>query len=159
MEIKMFILLPLSMVLILGIVESFEFHEDELAMEEGLQGMYDRWRNHHNVAEVSDDEKAKRFNVFKSNVQHVHNTNKMNKPYKLKVNKFATMTNHEFRNTYAGSNIKHYRTLQGARKNNLNFMYENAPNVPPAIDWRTHNDVTPVKNQGECDQVTFVTAV
>ncbi|KAK9073557.1 hypothetical protein SSX86_007881 [Deinandra increscens subsp. villosa] len=150
MEIKKFICLSLSLALILGIVESFEFKEEELESEERMQGLYERWRNHHNVAEVNPREKAQRFNVFKTNVQHVHKTNKMNKPYTLKLNKFATMTNHEFRSTYAGSKIKHYRTLRGARNSMLRFMYENATNLPTAIDWRARNAVTPPKDQGLC---------
>ncbi|KAI7743792.1 hypothetical protein M8C21_004837 [Ambrosia artemisiifolia] len=150
MEIIKVILLSLSLALILGIVESFEFDEEELKTEEGMQGLYDRWRNHHNVAEVSHDEKAQRFNVFKHNVQHVHMTNKMNKPYKLKLNKFATMTNHEFTSMYANSKIKHYQALQGPRKRNLTFRHENADNIPPSIDWRRRNAVTPPKNQGVC---------
>lgn len=156
MEIKKLILLSISLALILGIVESFEFDEKELESEEGMQGMYERWRSHHNVAEVSQDEKAQRFNVFKTNVQHVHNTNKMDKPYKLKLNMFATMTNHEFRSTYAGSKIKHYRTLRGPRNDQLPFMYENAANLPPAIDWRTRNAVTPAKSQGLCGNIFFI---
>ncbi|MFS7910972.1 putative chymopapain protein [Helianthus anomalus] len=157
MKIKKIILLSLSLALILGIVESFEFDDEELKSEEGMQRMYDRWRNHHNVhLEVSEDEKAERFNVFKTNVQHVHRTNKMNKPYKLKLNKFATMTNHEFTSTYASSKLKHYRALRGPhksilnRKSNLNFTYEKVANIPPAIDWRTRNAVTPPKDQGKC---------
>lgn len=148
MDIKSIILLALFMVLILGNVESFEYDAKELESEEGWQGMYERWRNHHNVQEVSEDEKAERLSVFKTNVQHVHNTNNMNKAYKLKVNKFASMTNHEFRNTYAGSNIKHYRKLRGPRKES--FMYENVANVPPTVDWRAHNVVTPAKDQANC---------
>ena len=67
MEIKKFILLSISMVMILGIVESFDYHEKELESEEGLKRMYDRWRTHHKVEQKNDD----RFNVFKYNVRHV----------------------------------------------------------------------------------------
>ncbi|XP_071729352.1 vignain-like, partial [Rutidosis leptorrhynchoides] len=147
---KSFILLALSLVLIQGIVESFEYDEKELESEEGLQGMYDRWRTHHNIEEVRNDEKAQRFNVFKANVHHVHKSNKMDRPYKLSLNKFAAMTNHEFRNTYAGSKISHYRALRGVRKGNLTFMYHNADNIPPSVDWRERNAVTPPKDQGKC---------
>ncbi|GKE12562.1 peptidase C1A [Tanacetum coccineum] len=147
MEINKFILVSFSMVMILGIVESFDYHEKELESEEGLKRMYDRWRTHHKVEQKNED----RFNVFKYNVRHVHNSNKMNKPYTLKVNKFADMTNHEFRKNYAGSKISHYRALKGARKPNLPFKYANAVNLPPSVDWRTCNAVTPPKNQGECE--------
>nr|XP_043636950.1 vignain-like [Erigeron canadensis] len=147
---KFIISVSLSLVLILRATESFDYHEKELESEEGLKGMYDRWRAHHNMAEVSHEEKAQRFNVFKANVQHVHKSNKMNKAYTLKLNKFAAMTNHEFRNSYAGSKISHYRALQGPRKVNSTFMYQDAANLPPSVDWRTQNAVTPAKNQGKC---------
>lgn len=151
MEIKFFILLSLSLALILGIVESFEYDEEELTSEEGMEGLYERWRNHHNVEEVSQDEKCHRYNVFKSNVEHVHKTNQMDKPYKLKLNKFATLANHEFSHTYASSKIKHFQKLQGIEKSNASsFMYENVSNLPPAIDWRTRNAVTPAKDQLKC---------
>nr|GEX34413.1 peptidase C1A [Tanacetum cinerariifolium] len=146
MEINKFILVSFSMVMILSIVESFDYHEKELESEEGLKRMYDRWSTHHKVEQKNED----RFNVFKYNVRHVHNSNKMNKPYTLKLNKFADMTNHEFRKNYAGSKISHYRALKGARKPNLPFKYANAVNLPPSVDWRTCNAVTPPKNQGEC---------
>lgn len=153
MEINKFILILvlLSFVLILGVVESFEYHEKELESEEGLQGMYDRWRDHHNVKEKSSE----RFNVFKTNVERVHNKNQLNRPYKLKLNEFAAMTNHEFRNTYAGSKISHYRALRGARNSNLSFMYDNVDNLPLSVDWREHNAVTPAKAQGACGNTFF----
>ncbi|KAK1427695.1 hypothetical protein QVD17_16388 [Tagetes erecta] len=136
--------------LILGVVQSFDFHEKELETEESLWALYERWRSHHHVADINHHEKHRRFNVFKSNIQHVHNSNKMNKPYKLKLNKFADMTNHEFRSVYAGSKISHHRTLHGERNDNKSFMYANDNNIPTSIDWRKKNAVTPVKNQGQC---------
>ncbi|GKD77737.1 putative peptidase C1A [Tanacetum coccineum] len=128
------------------VAKSFDYHEKELESEEGLQGMYDRWRIHHKVGQQSPD----RFNVFKTNVKHVHNTNKMNKPYKLKLNKFADLTNRERINMYSDSKIGHNYALMGPRKRNLTFIYADATNIPPKMDWRLHNAVTPVKNQGQC---------
>lgn len=146
MEINKFLLLSFSLVLILGVVDSFDYHEKELESEEGLQGMYDRWRSHHEVEEKSPE----RFNVFKSNVQHVHETNKLNRPYKLKLNVFADMTNQEFVNTYANSQIDHIDALMGSPMTNLTFIYQDAKNIPKKIDWRTRNAVTPAKRQGKC---------
>lgn len=138
-----------SLALVVGIAEGFDFHEKELASEESLWDLYERWRSHHTVSR-SLDEKQKRFNVFKQNVMHVHNTNNKDKPYKLKLNKFADMTNHEFRNAYAGSKIKHHRMFEGKSRGSGSFMYENADSVPTSVDWRKKGAVTAVKDQGQC---------
>ncbi|XP_031276247.1 vignain [Pistacia vera] len=149
MKMKKLFLVVLLLALALGIAQSFDFHEKELESEESLWDLYERWRSHHTVSR-SFDEKNKRFNVFKHNVMHVHNTNKMDKPYKLKLNKFADLTNHEFRNTYSGSNVKHHRMFQGAPRGNGSFMYEKVDLVPPSVDWRKKGSVNPVKDQGKC---------
>lgn len=138
---KLFLVL-FTLALVLRLGESFDFHEKELETEEKFWELYERWRSHHTVSR-SLDEKHKRFNVFKANVHYVHNFNKKDKPYKLKLNKFADMTNHEFRQHYAGSKIKHHRTLLGASRANGTFMYANEDNVPPSIDWRKKGAVTP----------------
>lgn len=144
-----FLILAFSLSLVLVIVESFEFHEKDLASEESLWDLYESWRSHHTVSR-SLQEKHKRFNVFKQNAIHVHHTNKLDKPYKLKLNKFADMTNHEFRSTYAGSKIKHHRMFRGTPQGNGSFMYEKVDIVPPSVDWRKKGAVTGVKDQGQC---------
>uniref|UniRef100_A0A803P8Q9 Vignain n=1 Tax=Cannabis sativa TaxID=3483 RepID=A0A803P8Q9_CANSA len=146
---KKFLLVAVSLALVLGIVESFDFHEKELETEDSLWELYERWRSHHTVSR-SLDEKAKRFNVFKANAMHVHNTNKKDMPFKLKLNKFADMTNHEFRSTYAGSKIKHHRMFRGSQHGTGKFMYENVEKVPTSVDWRKKGAVTAVKDQGSC---------
>ncbi|XP_071733936.1 vignain-like [Rutidosis leptorrhynchoides] len=149
MAISKFLLVSLSLGLVLGVAWSFDFHEKELETEDSLWEMYERWRSYHTLA-TDHQEKQRRFNVFKANVQHVHETNKMNKPYKLQLNKFADMTNHEFRSIYAGSKIHHRRMLQGDRIGNKTFMYANVDRVPSSVDWRKKGAVTPVKDQGQC---------
>ncbi|XP_054821781.1 vignain-like [Prosopis cineraria] len=149
MDMKKLLWVALSLALVLGVSESFDFQEKDLSSEESLWDLYERWRSHHTVSR-SLDEKKKRFNVFKANVMHVHNTNKMDKPYKLKLNKFADLTNHEFRNAYAGSKVNHHRMFRGTPRGNGTFMYENVDRVPPSVDWRKKGAVTPVKNQGQC---------
>ncbi|CAL0320042.1 unnamed protein product [Lupinus luteus] len=145
MGMKKLLWVALSLTFVFAIAESFDLHENDLASDESLWDLYERWRSHHTVSQ-SLDEKHKRFNVFKTNVMHVHNTNKMDKPYKLKLNKFADMTNHEFRSSYAGSKINHHIMFRDMSNGNGSFMYEKFDVVPTSIDWRKKGAVTHMKN-------------
>ncbi|KAL2933302.1 KDEL-tailed cysteine endopeptidase CEP1 [Bienertia sinuspersici] len=147
-KINFILLVSLVLALVIGLSEGFDFNDKDLESEDSLWDLYQRWRSHHTVSRSLDD-KHKRFNVFKENVKHVHHVNKMDKPYKLKLNKFADMTSHEFRTHFAGSKIRHHRMLQG-KKASESFMYANADNVPTSVDWRKKGAVTPIKNQGQC---------
>ncbi|KAL2903451.1 Vignain [Bienertia sinuspersici] len=142
---KIFLVL-LSAALVVAVTESFEFHEKDLASDESLWDLYERWRAHHTVSRDLG-EKQRRFNVFKANVHHVNKVNKMDKPYKLKLNMYADMTNHEFRTSYE-SKIAHYRMFHPRPV--TEFMHGKIEDVPAFVDWRTKGAVTPVKNQGNC---------
>ncbi|KAG2408222.1 Vignain protein [Vigna angularis] len=150
MEMKKVLWAVLLFGFVLGMGESFDFNEKELESEQGLWDLYERWRSHHTVSR-SFDEKQKRFNVFKANVMNVHNANKMDKPYKLKLNRFADMTNYEFTTIYANSKVSHHRMFQGMPRENGSFMYENVDRVPSSVDWRKKGAVTDVKDQGKCE--------
>ncbi|KAK3026059.1 hypothetical protein RJ639_042551 [Escallonia herrerae] len=148
MEVGKVISVAFALVLVSGVVKSFEFTEKDLASEESLWDLYERWRSHHTVSRDLT-EKQKRFNVFKENVKHIHKVNQMDKPYKLKLNKFGDMTSHEFRDSYGGSKVKHYRMLRGSR-GATGFMHEKTGALPPSIDWRKKGAVAGVKDQGKC---------
>ncbi|GMH21515.1 hypothetical protein Nepgr_023357 [Nepenthes gracilis] len=144
-----FLLLALSLVLVAGLSEGLDIHDKDLESDERLWDLYEKWRSHHTVSRSLED-KRKRFNVFKGNVRYIHEVNKMDKPYKLKLNKFADLTNHEFRSLYAGSKIKHHSMFKGKARGTGSFMYEDDDDVPPSIDWRKLGAVTPVRDQGQC---------
>ncbi|KAL5998281.1 hypothetical protein ACLOJK_009220 [Asimina triloba] len=148
---RLVLLLGLSLVLFYASVDSFSFHEKDLESEESLWDLYERWRSHHTVSRDMN-EKHKRFNVFKENVEYVHSVNKKKAPYKLKLNKFGDMTNHEFSQKYAGSKISHRRMFRGRGAGR--FMYENVTVVPPSIDWRQKGAVTNIKDQGQCGKTS-----
>ncbi|CAI0425870.1 unnamed protein product [Linum tenue] len=114
MDPRKFVLVAISVALLLGLARSFEYRAEDLASEEKLWDLYERWRSHHTVSR-SLTEKQTRFNVFKENVKHIHKVNQKDKPYKLKLNIFADMTNHEFVKHFGGSKVSHYRMLHGPR--------------------------------------------
>ncbi|KAH9604230.1 hypothetical protein KSS87_001866 [Heliosperma pusillum] len=138
------------MAMIIGLSQAFDYEPSDLESEESLRGLYERWRSHYTVSRDLDD-KQKRFNVFKENVKHVHMVNQMDKPYKLRLNQFADLTNSEFRTFYAGSKISHHKMfLDKETKSSRDFMYASVTSVPPTVDWRKKGAVTPIKNQGQC---------
>ncbi|MBA0805525.1 hypothetical protein Gohar_005034 [Gossypium harknessii] len=147
MDIRKLILVLFLLALVFGVAESFDYHESDLASEESLWDLYERWRSQHTVSRDLE-EKQKRFNVFKENLKHIHKVNQMDKPYKLKLNKYADMTNHEFMSTRS-SKVSHYRMLHGPRQM-TDFRHDKTDNLPPSIDWRTKGAVTGIKDQGKC---------
>ena len=66
-------------------------------------------------------EKQTRFNVFVSNVMHIHKVNRKNKPYKLQLNKFADMTSHDFKKCY-GSKSRLIRVFMEITVELIAFM-------------------------------------
>ncbi|KAJ4841168.1 hypothetical protein Tsubulata_030193 [Turnera subulata] len=145
---KTVFLVAISVCLVFRLAECFDYREEDLASEERLWDLYERWRSHHTVSRSLTD-KQQRFNVFKQNLEHIHRANQQDRPYKLKLNRFADMTNHEFMQHYGGSKVSHYRQLHGPRRT-TSFMHENTTDLPSSVDWRKNGAVTGIKNQGKC---------
>lgn len=147
MDSRKFILVALSLVLVLKVSESFDYRDEDLTSEENLWKLYERWRSHYTVSRSLAD-KRQRFNVFKENLKHVHMVNQEDRPYKLRLNKFADMTNHEFMRHYGSAKVSHYRSLHGSQQQ-TGFSHENTE-LPPSVDWRKKGAVAEVKDQGHC---------
>lgn len=148
MDTRKVILAVFSVVLVFRLADSFDYTEEDLASQERLWDLYERWRSHHTVPR-SLAEKQERFNVFKENLKHIHKVNHKDRPYKLKLNSFADMTNHEFLQHYGGSKVSHYRMLRGQRQG-TGSMHEDTSKLPSSVDWRKNGAVTGIKDQGKC---------
>ncbi|KAK4858244.1 hypothetical protein QYF36_013234 [Acer negundo] len=88
-------------------------------------------------------EKEKRQEIFKKNTEYIKEFNMdrdSDRPYKLKVNKFADLTKEEFHASHTGD-----RRLSIPRS----VSYDKYQNLPDSIDWRNKGAVTPIKTQGK----------
>ncbi|KAI3684459.1 hypothetical protein L6452_33683 [Arctium lappa] len=148
MEMKRLVLFSVGLLLVLGFAQSIDITEADLKSDETKMALYDKWRAEYKIPDPSPQEKTKRFKAFKMNLDRVESRNAAKLPYKLKLNKFADLTNDEFKLQYTGTHSRHGRTLMSQGGAPADNAAKTQP--PPAVDWRTQNAVTPVRDQGQC---------
>nr|BDI12740.1 cysteine protease [Gentiana triflora x Gentiana scabra] len=107
---------------------------------------HEQWMAEHGRVYTDSNEKAQRFNIFKENVLKIDAFNGgENKGFVLGINKFADLTNEEFRAKKNG-----YKKPITTSFSLSSFRYENVSDVPLSVDWREKKAVTGVKDQGDC---------
>ena len=119
---------------------------------ENLISSNDEWKQFSNFQEKfakkyeNLEELESRFQVFRSNLRNiiVHNLD-VNQNFTMGVNQFTDLTPQEFKEQFV-SGLK--RAELGA-SNCVSFS-GTGKTVPDSYDWRAHNAVTPVKDQGQC---------
>ncbi|KAJ4797546.1 hypothetical protein LUZ62_048792 [Rhynchospora pubera] len=111
---------------------------------------HEKWMAQHGRAYNDAEEKAHRFEIFKANAEYVQSVNHArNRTYRLSLNRFADLTNEEFKASFLGfkPNPLIAKEEQDVEKP---FRYANLASVPGAMDWRARGAVTGVKDQDTC---------
>jgi C1A family cysteine protease len=92
-------------------------------------------------------EMEERFSVFRENFKAIrqHNSD-ISQNFTMGVNQFTDLTPSEFRATYV-SGLKSAAPVQAS---GCKSFSSGASGAPDSYDWRQHNAVTPVKDQGQC---------
>ena len=83
-----------------------------------------------------------RFEIFRDNMDYANQMNSVQSNYTLGITSFADMTNQEFKLT----GFLHAPVSSGS----CSAFKSSNSNSPDTMDWRDHNAVTPVKDQGQC---------
>uniref|UniRef100_A0ACD5UGC7 Uncharacterized protein n=1 Tax=Avena sativa TaxID=4498 RepID=A0ACD5UGC7_AVESA len=121
--------------------------------DKAMRERYEKWMAEHGRTYMDSAEKARRFQVFKSNAHFIDSYNAAaagpggkSRPG-LTTNKFADLTEAEFNNFYLRRRPRPPSVAVGT-----GFMYGNMglSDVPANIDWREKGAVTPVKDQDSC---------
>ena len=119
----------------------------ELNDDLSMVARHEDWMTKYGRVYKNAAEKARRFEIFKTNARFIESFNAGGRKFWLGINQFADITNDEFRAT---------KTNKGFIQNNVKvptgFRYENVSldALPATVDWRTKGAVTPVKDQGQC---------
>ncbi|KAG8057253.1 hypothetical protein GUJ93_ZPchr0002g24730 [Zizania palustris] len=126
---------------------------------------FEQWMSRHGRAYTDAGEKQRRFEVYRSNVELVEEFNSMSNGYKLADNKFADLTNEEFRVKMLGfrpqsPHVTIQQALNTCSSADRGMGEESRDDIlPKSVDWRKEGAVVPVKNQGNCGSCWAFSAV
>jgi len=95
--------------------------------------------------EYTSEEKDRRLEIFKANMQMIEETNAKKLSYTLGVTPYTDLTFEEFRAQFIGG-----VTPWTAEQKESMTTFEKTEDAPDSIDWVEKGAVTPVKNQGHC---------
>jgi len=102
------------------------------------------WMQEHNRMYAAE-EFLNRFEIFKQNMDFVHNWNSQGSETVLGLNTMADLTNSEYRNIYLTLRIDGTERLAAEEP----FFGSNVP-LAVNVDWRPKGAVTDIKDQGQC---------
>jgi hypothetical protein len=118
--------------------------------------IYEMWLVKHGRAYNALGEKERRFEIFKDNLKFIDEHNSVGNPsYKLGLNKFADLSNDEYRSVYLGTRMDGKRRLLGGPKSER-YLFKEGDDLPETVDWREKGAVAPVKDQGQCGMFLFL---
>ncbi|XP_078439021.1 cysteine proteinase RD21A-like [Wolffia australiana] len=129
--------------------------------EEEVRRMYEEWRAKHRRGERSTgnlgEESDRRFEIFKDNLRFIdeHNRPEKNHSYTLGLNRFADLTNEEFRSVFLGARPAPQRLRSPSRRYEVGLGEE----LPEEVDWRKKGAVPPIKDQGSCGSCWAFSAI
>lgn len=112
-------------------------------------GIFEEFMKEHNKKYETIEELERRYSIFKENVEIIRE-HYLSGPHKydLGITHFADMTTDEFRSLNRLGEYKE-KSLDFGKSYCEKFISEDT-SVPDSWDWRDHDAVTPVKNQGQC---------
>ncbi|EYU37647.1 hypothetical protein ABFS82_02G037200 [Erythranthe guttata] len=140
------LLFLLSSALDMSIITYDEKHQRS---EGDAMAMYESWLVKHGKAYNAIGEKEKRFQIFKDNLMFVEEHNSADRPYKVGMNRFADLTNEEYRSMFVRGRLDRNARLMNRRASDR-YALKAGEKLPEFVDWREKGAVAPVKDQGQC---------
>ncbi|NP_001148894.2 Senescence-specific cysteine protease SAG12 [Zea mays] len=128
---------------------------------------FEQWMGRHGRLYADAGEKQRRLEVYRRNVELVETFNSMGNGYRLADNKFADLTNEEFRakmlgfgRPRSGGGAGHSTAPSTVACIGSGLMgRQGYSDLPKSVDWREKGAVAPVKSQGDCGSCWAFSAV
>lgn len=138
----------------MSIISYDQTHVPERTHEE-VVAMHESWMVEHGKTYNALGEKDRRLEIFKDNLKFIDQENAVpDRTYKLGLNRFADLTNDEYRMKYLGTRVNGTRTKVGSVKSDR-YAPKVGESLPDSIDWREKGAVVAVKDQGSCGEFFF----
>ncbi|GMP27911.1 hypothetical protein CsSME_00003691 [Camellia sinensis var. sinensis] len=123
--------------------------------DEQVMGIYREWIVKHGKTQNGLAENEKRFEVFRDNLRFIDEHNSDNRSYKVGLNRFADLTNEEYRSMYLGAKTDAMRRFVKSKSVRQRYAVRTGEGLPESIDWRERGAVAPIKDQGSCGKLRF----
>ncbi|GAV81348.1 Peptidase_C1 domain-containing protein/Granulin domain-containing protein/Inhibitor_I29 domain-containing protein [Cephalotus follicularis] len=149
MAMLLLMIFTLSSALDMSIISYDKTHDDKSSWrtDKEVMAIYDEWLVKHGKAYNGLGEKEKRFVIFKDNLRFIDQHNSENRSYKVGLNRFADLTNEEYRSKYLGTKAK--AAVKKVKRSDR-YQPRVGEELPKSVDWREKGAVVDVKDQGSC---------
>ncbi|KAE9586205.1 hypothetical protein Lal_00000745 [Lupinus albus] len=143
-------LLTLSSAIDMSIISYDKTHMNKNDNDE-LMILYEEWLVKNGKVYNGLGEKETRFEIFKDNLRFINeHNNGLNRTYKLGLNRFADLSNEEYREKFLGTKVDPNRRMIKLRTRSNRYAPRVGDKLPESVDWRKEGAVVGVKDQGSC---------
>uniref|UniRef100_A0A5B6ZEN8 Putative low-temperature-induced cysteine proteinase-like n=1 Tax=Davidia involucrata TaxID=16924 RepID=A0A5B6ZEN8_DAVIN len=128
-------------------------HTEEFVSEERVAELFQQWKEKHGKVYKHAQEADKRLENFRNNLKYIMEKNSKRKSpsgHLVGLNKFADMSNEEFKQVYISKIKKPISKTETVRRRGSQGKAATACEAPSSLDWRKYGIVTAVKDQGDC---------
>jgi len=120
-----------------------------IAYPEADEAQWELFKIEHEKEYLGEEEEHLRKSIFMKNLIFIREHNKKfangEVTFEVGVNRFADMTNQEFRDAMNGLAVP-----EGYIRKGEQFLEDESFEAPNTVDWRKKGAVTPIKDQGQC---------
>ncbi|KAJ8764432.1 hypothetical protein K2173_006172 [Erythroxylum novogranatense] len=118
--------------------------------DEEVLSIYQWWLAKNGKTYNRIGEKDERFEIFKNNLRFIDEHNSQNRTYKVGLNRFADLTNDEYRAMFLGTRTDNKRRVMKSKNPTQRYAFNAGDKLPASVDWRVKGAVGPIKDQGSC---------